>query len=177
MAKILTTLPDCAQTIVYQMVVAAIKADATLAALVKPDCWTTYTEGACAKRNVPMDNNGLPCIRMMPFSAGVTPEAQVIQNAPLGIAITVTTPGHDVRDIMNLWGVLARSIFTGDAAKTLGNAIRAALQAASTTQGSNIGSMQTFRLGLSGIGPSTDSNGSLFMTAEGIILVEMTIPK
>jgi hypothetical protein len=177
MAKSLASLPDCAHTIVYQMVVAAIKADPVMAATVSATSWTTYLDEPSVVRNVAIDNNGYPCVRMMPFGGPVGPEANVIQNADLGIAITVTTAGHDVRDIMNLWGALSRSVFTGDGAKTLANSIRAALAAAGQAQNANIGSLQSFYLGLSGIGPSTDSAGNRFMTAEGVIVAKMTVPK
>lgn len=177
MAKLLTNLPDCAQTIAYEMIVAAIKADPVMSATIPPGQWTTYLDEASAVRNVPNDNNGFPCIRIMPFAGGTSPEANVIQNAGLGIAITLTTAGHDVRDIMNLWGALSRAIFSGDGSKALANAIRTALAAAGSSQGRNVGSLQTFRLVLSGVGPSTDSNDTKFMTAEGAIIAEMTVPK
>lgn len=177
MAKLLTNLQDCAHTIVYQMVVAAIKADPVMAATVGSASWTTYTEDACIIRNNAIENNGFPCICMLPFSGPISPEANVIQNADLGIAVTVSVAGHDVRDLMNLWAALSRAIFTGDGTKTLANSIRAALKAAGDAQSANVGSLQTFYLGLSAINPSTDSQGSKFCTAEGVLVAKMTVPK
>ncbi|AGA28383.1 hypothetical protein [Singulisphaera acidiphila] len=177
MAKLLS-LPDCAQAIAYQQIVAALRADPTIGLLVPEAQWTTHLEDATVKRNTGPDCNGLPAVRIMPFSAGVTPEAQTIQNSAMGLAITATTAGHDVRDIMNFWYALTAPVFTGDGNKTLTDSIRTALRQASIDRGGiNIGSLQTIRLGMPAIGPSADSLGNKFMVAEGLIHVEMTVPR
>jgi hypothetical protein len=172
MAKQLKDLTDGARTIVYQMVVAALKADATLAATIAAGSWTTYLEDSAIVRNVPMDNNGLPACRMMPFGGPASSETQTIQNSPMGIAVVLTVAGHDVRDILNLWGAFEKALFPGDGSKTLNNAIRAALAANAPPA-----SLQTINLGHPAIAPSSDSKGNGFLTAEGVILVQMTVPK
>lgn len=175
MAQLLTQLTDSARTIVYNMVVAALKADTTLSAVIPPGQWTTYTEDAPRVRNSPLENNGYPAIRILPFGLPATQEANTLQNSWFAIGIAITTAGLDVRDLLNLWGAVEAALFPGDGSKTLANNIRAALAAAGAAAGKNIGSIQTINLGVPAVAPSTDQ--SQFMTAEGNIVVPMTVPK
>ena len=177
MAKILTGLPDSARTIVYEMVVAALKADVTLSATIAAPQWTTYLEADGSNRNTAIEANAYPAIHLLPFGMGASSETQVRQDAPFGIAATITTAGHDIRDILNLWGAVEAALFTGDGGKALNNGIRAALATAGQARGRFVGSMSTIRLLSPAIAPSMDSNGSKFMTAAGSILVELQVPK
>ena len=175
MAQLLAQLDDSARTIVYNQIVAALKADTTLKAVIPPGQWTTYTEDVPQTRNSPLENNGLPAIRILPFGLPATQEANVLQNSWFVIGISITTAGLDVRDLLNLWGAIEAALFPGDGSKTLANNIRAALAAAGAARGKNVGSIQTINLGVPAIAPSTDQ--SSFMTAEGNIIVPMTVPK
>jgi hypothetical protein len=178
MAKLLTGLDDSARTIVYAAIVAALKADATLTATIPAAQWTTYLDDSAGlRRNVPQDNNGLPAIRLMPFGTPAGSETQTRQNSPMGIQVKVTTAGHDVRDLMNLWAAFESALFTGDGSRVLNNAIRAALKSASEARGRSLGSLETINLVAPALGASTDSGGNEFMTADGAIVAMMTVPK
>lgn len=168
MGKLLN-IPDTARTIVYNTIIAALKADATLSATVKS--WNTFTE-ANVQQAVPFDNPGLPAIEIMPMGLPASPEAQVLQNSPFGIHVVVTTPGMDVRDLLNLWGAFEKVLFPGDGSKTLNNAIRAAL-----ASGAPPASLQTINLSQPVFAPAGDTHGTRSMVAQGQIVAMMTVPK
>jgi hypothetical protein len=180
MTQLLTDLDDVAETIAYGLLVAALKADATLAATIPAANWTTYTETADddSIRNVPTDARGLPAIQLLPQIMPASPQTQVRQRSPLSITVTITVAGRDVRDLFNLWGAFRASIFTGDGARALNDSIRAALAAAGVAESRLVGSLATIALGSGvAIGPGSDNEGLAYMTGQGTITAEMQVPK
>jgi hypothetical protein len=178
MTQLLTDLDDVAETIAYGLLVAALKADATLAATIPAANWTTYTEDNDSIANVPKDARGLPSIHLLPQVLPASAQTQVRQRSPLSITVTITVDGRDVRDLFNLWGAFRASIFTGDGAKALNDSIRAALAAAGVAESRLVGSLATIALG-SGvtIEPGSDNAGLAYMAGQGTITAEMQVPK
>jgi|GEM_PF-5231096 len=179
MAKLLTTLPDSARTIVYSMIIAHLKADPLLASVTPKIQWQTFIDDAPVAQT-PIQNSGYPCIEITPLPLPATQEAQVLQNSPLGFRLIVTTPGNDSRDALNLWGAIEQSLFPGDGSKTLSNNIRASLAVAGTQRGRNIGSLQTILLSQPAVwGGATVPQGAIpnCITADGYITAIMTVPK
>jgi hypothetical protein len=180
MTQLLTDLDDVAETIAYGLLVAALKANATLAATIPTANWTTYTETEDddSIQNVPQDNRGYPAIHLLPKILPATEQTQVRQRSPFSIVVEITVQGRDVRDLLNLWGAFRKSIFTGDGAKALSNSIRAALAAAGVADNRLVGSLATLALG-SGveIQPGSDKDGIAYMTGMGTITAEMQVPK
>lgn len=178
MTQLLTDLEDVAETIAYGLLVAALKADATLAATIPAANWTTYTEDVDAVRNVPKDKRGLPAIQLLPQIMPASEVTQVRQRSPLSVTVAIAVAGRDVRDLFNLWGAFRASIFTGDGAKALNNSIRAALAAAGVAESRLVGSLATIALG-SGVAieVGVDNEGQAYITGQGTITAEMQVPK
>lgn len=180
MTKQLTDLDDVAETIVYEAFVAAVKADAMLAATIPAANWTTYIEeeNDDAIRNIPHDARGYPAIQLLPSILPATPQTQVRQRSPFSIAVTIAVAGRDVRDLFNLWGAFRASVFTGDGSKALNDSIRAALAAAGVTADRLVGSLATITLGNGvQIEAGSDNEGHAFMAGQGTIIAEMQVPK
>lgn len=179
MAKQLTMLPDTGRTIAYAAIVAHLKADPVLQSVRPAIQWQTYIDDGPSPQT-PIQNTGLPAIEMTPIPIPATQEAQVLQNSPLGIRLIVTTPGTDVRDALNLWGAIERSLFPGDGSKDLNSSIRSSLLAASNQQGKPLGSLQTINLSQPAVFAGANipvSSLPSCITADGFIELKMTVPK
>lgn len=179
MPKLLTNLQDHARTIVYEMIVAWLKADPVLSVTVDPYSWTTYIDDDAAIGNVPNDHRSLPAIQLTPYGtrAPALPTTQTLQGTPFWIQATVVVAGHDARDLLNFWGALEAAIFTGDGSRVLSGSIRDALAAAGTARGRKVGSLSTITLVAPEIKAGTDANQQPWMAAEGAILADMYVPK
>lgn len=174
MAKLLN-LPDTGRSIAYSMIVDALKADATLSTLTPALTWMTYL-GEDA-RQVPYSGN-YPSIELIPFGGTASPEANTLQNSPLLIRAVICVAGLDIRDLLNLWGAFETALFPGDGSKTLSNNIRAAIATQATALGRNLGSLQTISLSQPIVKPGPETaNQATFLTCEGFVTANMTIPK
>lgn len=166
--KLLTGLPDHPRSVVYAMVVAALKADPTLSATIHPDGWRTYLDED--DNSTPPGEDTMPSLEALPFGQGAGPESLVTQQSPLGIAINVATEGLDVRDLLNLWGAVEAALMPGDGSRALMQSIRSAL----VGTGAQVSDV---RLSSPAITPSIPSSSNQVMVASGTISVNMLIRK
>lgn len=166
----LLKIPDHPRTIVYDLVVKALKSDPILRATIHPDGWRTYTDEP--DNDTPPGEDTMPCLEVMPFGQAASPESFIAQASPLGIAINIATEGLDVRDLLNLWGAVENALFTGDGARPLGTAIRAALALSGTGA-----QFETLNLSSPAITPSGPEIAKQLMLGSGTLNVMMRVRK
>jgi hypothetical protein len=161
-------LPDHPRSIIYTLIVQALKADPTLRRVVAPDAWRTYLDEP--DNDTPPGEDTLPSVEVLPFGQGALPESPIAQSSPLGIAITIATEGLDVRDLLNLWGAIEHALFPGDGSRTLGAAIRAAIAGT----GAQYETLNLSSPAITASGPAIDKQ---IMVASGTLNVMMRVPK
>jgi hypothetical protein len=162
-------LKDGIRATVYTIIVATLKADPTLSAIIHAGGWRTYTDEA--DNDTPPGEDTLPAIEVLPFGQAATPASLVTQESPLGIAINVASEGLDVRDLLNLWEAVEGAIFRGDGQAALLHQLKAALAALGR------GQVASVSLSTPAITPSGPDLGKQFLLAAGQLTVQLRVPR
>lgn len=163
-------LSDSPWTQAYFRTVQTFRNDPFLGSVISPSGWRTFTGEECTA--APLSSDALPSFEVLPFGMRASSEAPVSQYSPFGIAITIATSGTDVRDLMNLWGVVHNSVFPGDGSRVLITRIREDFVASAS--GAQI---ESITLGLPAITPSPPDLANQILTASGNLILMIRVRK
>ncbi len=164
----LLDIPDGIRSTVYSIIVAQLQTDPALAAIVT-NGWRTYLDES---DDMPIGEDSLPAIEILPFGSAATPATLVTQDSPMGIAVNIATEGLDVRDLMNLWELVEAALWKGWGPSALLGRLRAALFALPRP-----GQVAIVALSTPAITPSATAAGKQYMAAAGTINVQLRVPK